>query len=980
MSSISKNNLMMKYNICTIFFVLIMGFGFSQNSSNKATVSIEYEKPYKYEYIGTNILVKGTLDIDSKDSYEKVIFQDGRTFQIEVEGGKAKVWLPVIGEAGIIKFVGKKRDANKEQLFTPLVTSDWDYFKEGTFHIIASSHQDIAWMDTPEYCRHERINDIIAPALDIMKTDEHYYFGMEQALNLKEFIEDQPERKEEVIERYREGRFTWGATYNQPYEGMQTGEQLIREMYFGKLWIKNNFDGINEETAFNTDVPGRTLQFPQILAKSGVKNLFVSRMKEGFFDWHSPDGSSVLTYSPGNYGWAAMFYKLFDEDAIEAMHKIQNRVKIWSDYYRERKLSPHFAIVISNDASGPTDYGKLVKEWNTIISKTGAKIPTLRHSTVADFLSDVRNPNADFEDLEGDRPNIWAYIHGPGHHKAITASRKAGRLLPSAEIFGAVESILNNSFANYPQDDLSKAFEESIYPDHGWGGKNGHITDSIFKSKLEFAANEADRLVGKSLKGISKNIKTNKKNAIVVYNDLSWKRSGLASVTIANANKYHVVDNNGKMVPSQASASDKNKLHFYASDIPSIGYKTFYLKRGAANSSGVNKKIAPNMLSNAYYTMHLGNGGITYLYDHVLNKEVLNTTKFSGGDVMMLEYDGNGAGEFTQMTEPKMNGVFDPNGNSYNATYEITSANPSNWSVLVDGEVFTEYETRTKFKHAQVVQRIRVYHQDKKIDFFVDLLNWDGTHNREFRFALPINTKDAKIKYEVPLAIAEVGKTEMKEAPMGWAWGGTYDQKPDAIHPREVMNFISSENETFGVTLATDVALADWIDPTREAVDYSVLQGILLSSHKSCHGEGNWYHQTGDHHFKFSMTSHNPSESIPYQFGTASNHKLWTVLKQNLNTKGVLGENTGFFEVSDPMVRISTVKRSEDGKGIIVRLVEMEGKDKQVTIKLPEECKELIKVNLIEKEEKTIEAQTGTEISINIGMNAIDTYMLILKK
>ena len=39
------------------------------------------------------------------------------------------------------------------------------------------------------------------------------------------------------------------------------------------------------------------------------------------------------------------------------------------------------------------------------------------------------------------------------------------------------------------------------------------------------------------------------------------------------------------------------------------------------------------------------------------------------------------------------------------------------------------------------------------------MINWDGTQNREFRFALPINMDNAKIKYEVPLAIAEVGKT-----------------------------------------------------------------------------------------------------------------------------------------------------------------------------------------------------------------------------
>lgn len=455
--------------------VLWLSMSFNMLSSVMAQesipVTIEYVQPYEYKYTEDNILVKAHLKGESSASYRKVRLQSGNTLKVNQTEGKAEVWLPVIGEPEIIEIKASIKGFNQTQLFTPLVTSDWGYFTEGTFHIISSSHQDIAWMDTPEYCMHERVNDIIAPALDIMKKDKAYYFGMEQALNLKEFVQSHPQRKKEVIERYKEGRFTWGATYNQPYEGMQMGEQLIREMYFGKLWIKENFDGVSEETAFNTDVPGRTLQFPQILAKSGVKNLFVSRMREGFYDWHSPDGSSILTYTPGNYGWAAMFYKLFEDDAITALHKIQNRAKMWGDYYKKHNLPPHFAIVHSNDASGPVDYGKVVEEWNQIIEKTGAKIPSLRHSTVASFLTEVNKPGAKFESLEGDRPNIWAYIHGPGHHKAITASREAGRILPSAEIFGTVDALLHKDFNKYPTERLTKAFEESIYPDHGWGAR-----------------------------------------------------------------------------------------------------------------------------------------------------------------------------------------------------------------------------------------------------------------------------------------------------------------------------------------------------------------------------------------------------------------------------------------------------------------------------------------------------------------------------
>ncbi|MCY4253146.1 MAG: glycosyl hydrolase-related protein [Flavobacteriaceae bacterium] len=938
---------------------------YSQTSDTRKTLILQYIQPYEYKIEHNILLAKAFLPKNKRNNYDSVVFEDGRKSKIEQNSSKAWAWFPVIGKPQIMEIIFSKGN-NKKQLFTPLVTSDWDYFKEGTFHIISSSHQDVAWMDTPEACRHDRIYEIIGPAMDIMKKDTAYYFTMEQALNLKEFVEEIPERKNEVIERYKEGRFTYGATYNQPYEGMLMGEQLIRQMYFGKLWIEKNFEGVIENTAFNTDIPGRTLQLSQILAKSGTEHHFVSRLKEGFYDWHSPDGSSVLTYSPGNYGWAVLFYKLFESDAIESLRKIQDRVKMWSDYYRKHNLPPHFAIVISNDASGPVDYGHIVKEWNKIISETGAKIPKLRHSTVSGFLSKINQPSAKFEEVHGSRPNIWAYIHGPGHHKAITASRKAGRFLPSAEVFSTIDALLENSFEEYPEEALQKAFEASIYPDHGWGGKNGHITDSIFRVKLEFANLEANRLLDRSLHSISEKIRTSNENAVVVYNDLSWKRNGLVSVNIQEAASYHILDENGILVPSQPSSHDVDLLQFYANDIPAIGFKTFYLKKGKRKHKST-RTVFPNALTNNYYTIHFGEGGIDFLLDRRLNKEVLKTTRFKGGDILTLGYDGNGAGEFTQFTKPNMDG------------YDKTSNHVANWVLVEDGAIFSEFENKAKFNHCEVVQRIRVHHQEKKIDFFVDLLNWNGTRNREFRFALPLNMQDSKIKYEVPLAIEEVGQSEMKEAPGGWGWEGTYDQKPVAIHPREVLNYIYSENEEFAMTMALDVAVADHIDPTREAVDYPVLQGILLASHKSCHGEGNWYHQTGDHHYHFSMTSHKPDDRTSYQFGVASNHPLRTVLKLEKDPNAKLQGTMSFFETSDPMVRISTIKKSEEGENVILRLVEMEGKDKRATIKLSIPFQQLFKTNLIEKEEGSV-IGSGKEFDVDLGHNSIETYKLVFNK
>ena len=136
----------------------------------------------------------------------------------------------------------------------------------GRLHIISSSHQDIAWMDSPEKCIVFRDTNCITPALAMMAKDPAYSFTMENMLNLAEYLDRHPDRKEEIGRLTREGRMEWGATYNQPYESLLSGEQLIRQAYFGRLWLKRTFPGADAKVYFNPDVPGRATQMPQILA------------------------------------------------------------------------------------------------------------------------------------------------------------------------------------------------------------------------------------------------------------------------------------------------------------------------------------------------------------------------------------------------------------------------------------------------------------------------------------------------------------------------------------------------------------------------------------------------------------------------------------------------------------------------------------------------------------------------------------------
>jgi hypothetical protein len=78
--------------------------------------------------------------------------------------------------------------------------------KGGSLRLISSSHQDIAWMDSPEKCMIYRDEHCITPALALMKTNPDYCFVMENMLNLMEYVDRHPDRKADIFRYTKEGR------------------------------------------------------------------------------------------------------------------------------------------------------------------------------------------------------------------------------------------------------------------------------------------------------------------------------------------------------------------------------------------------------------------------------------------------------------------------------------------------------------------------------------------------------------------------------------------------------------------------------------------------------------------------------------------------------------------------------------------------------------------------------------------------------
>ena len=876
------------------------------------------------------------------------------------------VWLPMVGGSDVLTLRAGRRVLSTKAVQAP-IPDDWGYFRNGTIHIIQSSHQDIAWMDTPEYCRRERIEEIIIPALDMMRTDPNFKFEMEQTLNLMEFLEAHPERRDEVIERYKEGRFGWGATYNQPYEGLSSGEQLVRQTYYGRKWIRENLPGCDDRTANNIDVPGRTMQMPQILAKSGIRNLFVSRMREGFYDWYSPDGSSVLTYTPGNYGWASLIWKFFEKDAVTAFERLHPRSRLWSDYFRERHIPPHYAVLMSCDATKPVNFAPVIDEWNHIAELAGADLPRLVCSTAEEYLALVDTPEARMEEVVGERPDLWLYIHGPAHYEQTVAKREAGVSLPAAELFTTVGNVALDASWDYPRATFDRAWMASIYPDHGLGGKNGEITDRIFGDSLAVARDLGRELLDASLRKIAGRV-AEEAGDWVVFNDLPWDRTAVACIP-ADDGPVAVYAPDGREVPVQRIERDGGLYAaFVAESVPSAGYAAYRVKPVAKERGGALPRAivqGDNFYRNAFYDIVLGDGGIVSLYDFDQKCDLAETSKFAFGDILDAGYKGNGAGEFNRIADLEV------------ADQTTASRQPASWRIVATGAVCTTFENAVQTAFARVIQRITVYHALKRIDFDVVLENFTGDHNRQYRILFPLNMKTAssRIHYEVPMGVAEVGRSEMKSVPGGWSWGGTYVHHPADTHPREIQNFISASGNGFGVTMASCVAVGDWIDPSREQSDYPVLQGVLLSSHKSCHGEGNWYHQAGTHSFRFSILGHEPGWRNGYCFGVEANHPLLPVARDGRG--GDLEACGSFVRISDPLVALTALKKADAERAVILRLTEMEGVDKTVEVTLPFDVKRVVRTDLIEEGGEPV-AGSGRRLTLRLGHHAIETFKLEL--
>ena len=361
-------------------------------------------------------------------------------------------------------------------------------------------------------------------------------------------------------------------------------------------------------------------------------------------------------------------------------------------------------------------------------------------------------------------------------------------------------------------------------------------------------------------------------------------------------------------------------------------------------------------------------GGLKALHDRALNRNVLETGKFLGFELFTMQSVGNGAGEFGRVQQPTMEG------------FDKLSLHRPAWTLEADesGPVRTVFSLRQALRNCEVRERLVFYNDVKRVDCEIEILDWDGEPYREFRLAVPVAAPGGRTAYEVPMGVVEVGRSEIPGTG-GPAYGKLdYDEVCSEIRPREVQNFITAEGGGFGVTLATSVAVCDFKDPTPDPAGYPVLQPVLLASRRSCHGEGNWYLQEGDHAYRFSLFTHAGGWRDGGRAAIQANNPLLPVVRTAApkdDKRGRLPDTSSFFSVSAPNVLVGTIKKAEDDETVVVRVYELEGRDVEAELEFSFPFAAAEKTNIIEEEGVAIKARK-TGVKIPVGHHAIETVKL----
>jgi alpha-mannosidase len=411
-----------------------------------------------------------------------------------------------------------------------------------------------------------------------------------------------------------------------------------------------------------------------------------------------------------------------------------------------------------------------------------------------------------------------------------------------------------------------------------------------------------------------------------------------------------VRDTEGKGVPFEIIPSDGSRggqqLMFVAEQVPSIGYRTYYVEPAGTSESA--SPVKGNVLENSFFKVTFGAGGIKSLLDKRLNWEVLNTEKFCGGEVIQLTAPGYAWDDPETVTTKD---------------FDKTSNHPFPFKRLSRTAVRTTAIREAKFAHFTLWETVHLYDRLPRVDVAIEVGEWDGHKEEELRVVFPINLRDSNITYEVPFGKVQLGEDELDFALLPEDTSRNFQQNPygaeRALPFREAINWIDASDDHYlgrGCLSASDMTVHLFRDETDRPVSYPLLQHVLLSTRKSqSWNPENWFTQKGTHAYRTSLLPHENDWRARYREAIGFNYPLLVFAGSPAGTAaGEQPASPSLFELMPLNLVLTALKKSEDDNQVVVRFYEAEGHECEAQLRFSKPAMQARRTNLIEDNEESL--------------------------
>lgn len=753
---------------------------------------------------------------------------------------------------------------------------------------VGHTHIDMAWLWRLCHTR-EKASRSFSTVLRLMELYPEYIFLQTQPQIYEYIKEDFPQIYEKIKERIREGRWEAdGGMWVEADCNLTSGESLVRQILLGSRFIKEEFDK-EVEYLWLPDVFGYSWALPQILKKSGIDTFMTTkiswnqynRMPHDTFRWKGMDGSEVLTHfitTPDPWSEPGSWFYTYNGQLTPKTVK-----GVW-EAYSEKEMNQELLISYGyGDGGGGVNRDQL--EQRRCIDQIPG-LPNLKTSTASEYF---RNLHQTVEETPQyvhtwDGELYLEYHRGTytSHAYNKRMNRKMEMFYRRAEWMAVMNGILRKSLDEARQEKLTGGWKKMLTEQFHDIIPGSSIHEVYEDSRVTY--DEVRQIAEEVEQEFLSNTTEEKADTYTVLNSSGWE--GNQVVTVKEAGEGRFEDASGEELLSQREG---DLTFVQVENVPAMGRKTIRFVKEQPSERKSPFSVKGQRIETPYYVMELNEAGqIAGLFDKTFDREVL--PKGARANVLQVFEDkplDNDAWDIDIFYQQKMR--------------EITDL--KRMDVKACGSVKLSVHMEWAYMNSTVTQEMVLYAKSRRIDF-VTKVDYHETHQL-LKAAFPVDIRATYGTYDI-----QYGNVRR---PNHWNTSWDFARFESVAH-----RWADLSERNYGVSILNDCKYGH--DIKENVIRISLVKAATHPDHLQ---------DQGLHEFTYAL--------LPHGGDFVEGDVVKEAFLLNEPMQIVAGEMSpgyeSFLSFDNDGVELDAVKKSEDGRYIVIRFHEYTGAKQKVSMK-----------------------------------------------